>query len=230
MLPFVEVNTPIFLNTGLTFENKLPLFKADFITNGLRTVWDLSNDADEFIEPTSCLHRFSIESNAANILLLLVRIIEYIPHQWKRLLINDQQGYETEDYLGVLDPDQKGGVLLVSKFNTRRLYLLMLKNTTRKVTVASLRRWKAVFHNDNLTAKQTFSGTHSHNMCNLVSDLQWKSIQRFLTAIRFLNQCQLIESGECFLCGNTDETILHIFTSCPNATRFFESRYYMMCY
>ena len=122
---------------------------------------------------------------------------------------------------GVHDPDQKGGVLLVSKFNTRRLYLLMLKKTTRNATVASLRRWKAVFHNDNLTAKQMFSGTHSHNMCNLVSDLQWKSIHRVLTTNRFLNQCQLIESAECSLCGNTDETILHTFTSCPNATVFW---------
>ena len=214
------LDTPIFLNTGLTLGNKRPLFNADFITNGLRTVGDLINDADEFMEPASCLHRFSIESNAANIL-LLGRIIEYIPHQWKRALINDQQGYETADYLGVPDPDQKGGVLLVSKFNTRRLYLLMLKKTTRDATVASLRRWKAVFHNDNLTAKQMFSGTHSHNMCNLVSDLQWKSIHRVLTTNRFLNQCELIESAECSLCGNTDETILHTFTSCPNATVFW---------
>ena len=214
------LDTPVFLNTKLTFRNK-PLFNANFITKGLRTIGDLIGENGEFLDAAACLHKFSIEQTEANTL-LLERIVECVPHEWKRALINDQHQYKAANYLGVIDVGQQCRFLLVSKFNTRRLYLLLLKTVSHKANVASLRRWKAVFHNDQLTVKQLFAGTHSHSMCNIVADLQWKSVHMTLTTNKFLHQCQLIESANCSLCGNTEENILHTFTSCPNATMFWD--------
>lgn len=214
------LDTPVFLNAKLALRNQIPLFNADFITSGLRTIGDLISKEDEFLEPELCLRKFAIEPTAAN-RAFVKAIIERVPHEWRRALNNDQAGYSASNYLGVKDTGQKGGFLLVNKFTTRRLYLLLLSEISHKATVASLKHWQAIFHNERLTAKQIFTGTHSHNLCNIVSDLQWKSVHMALTTNKFLYQCQLIESAECSLCGNAEENILHTFISCPNASLFW---------
>ena len=149
------VDTPVFLNTKLTFRNK-PLFNGNFITKGLRTEGDLIGENGELLDAVNYLHKFSIEQTEANTL-LLERIVECVPHEWKRALINDQHEYKAANYLGVIDAGQQYRFVLVSKFNIRRLYLLLLKAVSHNAIVVSLRRWKAVFHNDQLTVNQLFA-------------------------------------------------------------------------
>ena len=77
------LDTPVFLNTKLTFRNK-PLFNGNFITKALRTIGDLIGENGEFLDPVNYLHKFSIEQTEANTS-LLERIVECIPRVETRI-------------------------------------------------------------------------------------------------------------------------------------------------
>ena len=215
----VLADTPVFLNRALTIADDIPLFNTTFINKGVKTIGDLIADG-EFMSPQKCLSQYSIEPSIAN--RTYIRALLYcIPPNWLRVINNDQADYKPGDHVGIVDQGQKGRFLTVAKFTTRKLCYILKQVANPAANISSLRRWQAIFHNNNLSAKHIFTGIHTNNLCNTASDLQWKSVHMVLPTNKFLYQCTIIASAECSLCNHPEENILHAFTTCPNATIFW---------
>ena len=57
------------------------------------------------------------------------------------------------------------------------------------------------------------------------SQLQWfqiRLIHRILPTKKYLVQCNLTDDPSCSFCGNTDETLSHLFWNCTHVQKFWE--------
>ena len=52
-------------------------------------------------------------------------------------------------------------------------------------------------------------------------EFQYKILNRYLVTNVLLNKIGIKSSSACTLCGDSDESLEHLFTSCPNVLKFW---------
>ena len=130
-----------------------------------------------------------------------------IPHQWK-------------DRLNILDPEETvTNQLVIEKLTCKTIYnsLFSLKNLPPPTADKKLTECGYDLNQRRIIYSLPFCATKEIKL----AIFQYKIIHNILCTNSLLYKMKKTNSAECPFCINTDQTILHLFVSCPQAQAFW---------
>ena len=148
----------------------------------------------------------------------MIAIMDAIPCKWREILktesIEDKSDFVLQDqiYLRWLDIRTP-----ISKAISKGVYA-DFKSKVSTIPTAQ-QRYTDLFSEHSLEWKEIYSLPSKVALDTKLREFQYKILLRFLTTNILLKKMGKVDSSQCSFCGTVDESLEHLFVSCPiNAT------------
>ena len=199
--------TPIFHNKNLTIGGKSFFYKSWF-NKGVCYIRDLVDNQGNFLELNDFMQNTTIETN----FLQYHGVIECLRKFLKGKNINEINN----NMIGPVIPHIVS-TLLKHKKGSQNIYTVLNQNKdepTGKI------KWNQKYNIEEKSWQHIFQAPFEIAKCTKLRWFQTTINHRIYTTNKLLFQMNLITSPNCSFCGNTDETIDHLFWKCPKTQSF----------
>ena len=210
-----------FLKSSLWYNNNIRLGKKTmyyrhWVKNGVNFVNDLVDEDGNFLSLDEFKRKYNIQTNfleyAAVLNCVKKSCKDILNYNFDDINICSQCPFKPFNF----------EFLLLDNKGSRRLYDLLI--SSRKVVRHFVDKWQAV-GDIRLNCKQWSNIYLIPYKCTLHTKLRWfqfRLIHRILGTNSFLAKIGKIESNLCTFCRSEEETLLHLFCTCPITLSFWD--------
>lgn len=193
---------PIWLNDKIKIDRKM-VWRKSWMEKGIYFVNDLLNDNGIFMSGIDLESNYSLWD-----VMTLNSLISAIPTEWKTAIKHSQKQLRIKnENLELLKETKKK----ISKI----FYVKYIKSLT-EVPAKARKRWEESIETEisEETLSQAFKTSHNTTRNTKLITLQYKLLHRITTTNSKLYKFKLLETELCSFCGETKETIIHLFYFC----------------
>ena len=207
--------TVIWNNRFICIDSK-SVYNKHLVSKGIIRISDLILEENQFIT-TGNLN----ESDLSPLDVFgIIAIIDAIPCKWREILktksIADKSDFVLQDeiYLRLLDIRTP-----ISKAISKGVYADLKSKVL--TTPTAQQRYTDLFSEHSLEWKEIYSLPFKVALDTKSREFQYKILHRFLTTNILLKKMGKVDSSKCSFCGTVDESLEHLFVSCPIIKTFW---------
>ena len=184
--------------------NKKTVFYEKWCQAGVFFINDLISENKTFFSLQEFKENYNLDINY----LQLYSILHMIPQSWKNCILNfEKLTYVSSSNFNYVKFNKKS-----CQFFYKQFLLLHSEEPLRQQ-----RKWCEVLNVDIDDWKSVYLLPFQCTKNNKYVSFQYKVLNRFLSTNAVLYKCRLKETHLCSFCGETKETILHLFWECSVA-------------
>lgn len=202
--------TPIFYNRYLHIAGKSFFYKTWF-QKGIRFIKDLITDHGTFYDLEAFVESTRVRTNFLQYQGVIQCIKQFL--QEKNVLlnynINSQEPFTPKPI----------GIILKQKKGSQNIYNILNKN--EEIPTGKL-KWNQLYDIDDKTWESIFVDPFQITQCSKLRWFQLTINHKITVTNNFLSKAKLIDSPLCTLCGESEETIQHIFWYCQKTQIFLK--------
>ena len=192
------------------------VYNHNLASVGIIRIGDLITDDKELIT-THRLRELNISPlDAFN----LIGLIEALPDDWRKLLsTRNVSAMEPFNLQNEVQLNLNGQNIPIGKAVSKTVYK-EIRNRIIAPPTAQL-KYNCLFENDDLDWNKIYSLPHRVALDTKSREFQYKLLNRCLPTNAFLNKIGIVASPACSFCGETDESLEHLFLTCHYITKFW---------
>ena len=199
--PHQILSQSIWLNPYIKVDGKV-LLNYSWVEKGIFFINDIIKENGSGLMTVDELNRKYILTNSH---MLYNSIISSIPREWKIIIKNE---VKVQEVTNVLYEKIKN-----LKKPSRWFYSLFLE-TFSEVSIQTQHKWEFRLNSVVENWERIYTLSSDCIIDNKIKNFQFKLLHNIVPTNTFLNKCKLCESELCSFCGETRETVLHIFCEC----------------
>ena len=200
MSPNTILSQAVWFHEKIKVNNKI-IFYEKWCDAGLFFINDLLNENDAIMSYEEFNRKYNIRTNY----LLYYGVIQAIPKSWKDKIKNSKK-------LPVVT-NKSIEFVKTNKKSCQYFYNIFL-SLISKSPVKQQEKWQTIFDHEFDNWEQIYQTAFQCTKNNRLIIFQYKILNRTLSTNSFLYKCKLKETHLCSFCGETKESILHLFWEC----------------
>jgi len=210
------INQLIWFNKEITIKGKSIFWKA-WYKQGIKTVQDLLDDTNNFLNHEEIALKFDIKCNFLDIL----AIRQSIPFNWRRIIMG--LNYQIPRTIGTVNIKKGDNIksIEITNLQTKDVYWQFQLNQAKlNIKPAGIKKWNQVYNFNKETWKTIFKVAFQACSETKLQTLQYEIIHRVYPCNYWLFTCKILQSPDCEIC-KVEDSIQHYFTSCCNLVDFW---------
>ena len=197
--------------------DKKAVFWKQWYNKGISKVSDILTAEGTFMSQ----HELSTNYGLKISFLEALQIRQSLPHNWRQLLLTQQEYKEQPKGILIYDINRKCNIDFLS-LSSKDVYWALFKQENKSVKPACTNKWEETFNFNDKEWSDIFCMPFKVCKETRLQTFQYKIIHRIFGCNHWLHNIKVKGSPNCEFC-NEDDTIIHYFIGCRGLEQFWES-------